>query len=434
MNTLRISLLPALLLAAFSLSARTTVTLTGAVGTRQLSELSKTDPDLQVLDLSEARIEGGVIPSGAFAGMALTSLTLPSTGSITIGDGAFMGTSLTEVVIPASVKRIGSGAFAACNSLRYITLAGSEISPYAFHLCPALEWAELGATTTVGAHAFAGCEAMRTFTHSGALKAIDDFAFAHTGLIAARLADCPDLTRVGAWAFACDSSLTVITLPADAALGEGVLFGCPALRKIVLPANLSEIPAYAFTGSTGSSGYYELPDGVESIGAFAYKDTDLGHMVLPEALRSIGSYAMENTPRLSIIDAGKVGSVPELGENVWAGVDKTKVDLLVPEELTDAYRAALQWQDFRLGIAGTDSPSAAPVSVRAAFDGDNLVVESTGSDIVRIEIFNEAGAAFVARDTHASIISIPVGNLGLKIYLVRCVQADGSVATAKLTR
>lgn len=434
MNTFRLSLLLLTLQASLYLCAADTVTLSGPVSTNQLSTLTKLHPDMTVLDLSAATLEGNLIPAGAFAGTGLKSVIFPTTGAVNIGDGAFMGTQIIELVLPISIKSVGSGAFAACSELQNATLYGCRLDDYAFHLCPQLQWVELGLSTSVGAHAFDGCSSLRSFTTSEALTSIGDFAFANTGLIVVRLADCKNLTEVGKWAFANDSELTVITFPAHATLGEGVLFNCPALRDIRLPDKLREVPSYAFTGSTGSDGYYTVPDDVEAIGAFAYKDTDLGHIVLPPSLQSIGTGAMENAHLLSIIDAGNVNDVPGLGDDVWKGVDKDAVQLLVPADMTDDYKAALQWQDFRIGVSGVENPVSPEVGLRGAFDGDNLILEATGTEITRVEIFNEAGTCFLDRNTGASILSVPVGNMAVRLFLVRCTLSDGSVATLKLTR
>ena len=388
---------------------------------------------MTVLDMSDATIDGGLIPAGAFAGTALESVVFPAAGSITIGEAAFMGTSLTELVLPISIKRVDSGAFGACNNLKNVTIFGAALGDYAFHLCPELQWVELGLTETVGAHTFDGCTKLQKFTTEGALRAIGDYAFANTGLIVVRLDQCRNLSEVGGWAFANDPNLTVIAFPSKTTLGRGVLFNCPALRSISLPDNLTEIPDYAFMSSTGSNGYYTVPENVEVIGAFAYKDTDLGHIVLPSALKKIGTGAMESTSRLSIIDAGNVSEVPDLGDDVWQGVDKTTVQLLVPKDLTPEYKSALQWQDFRLDVSGVDSPENEFSGIRAALDGDNLLIESTGADILRVEIFNEAGATLLDRSCNASVLSIGVADLPGRLMLVRCSLDDGSAAILKLT-
>ena len=455
-NLLRNSLLLLVLTLAQAVSAQVQVALRGPVGGDRLLELARSNPDMRALDLSEAVIEGNLIPAGVFAGSKLERIVLPATGSITIGDGAFMSSALTEIILPESVVAVGQGAFASCTELRSAVISGAEIGSHAFHLCSTLETAALGNSSALGGHAFEGCVALKKVEHNNALQLIGehaftdcaalqkfifpapltrigDHAFAHSGLIVADMTPCGDLQTVGAWAFASDVDLTVVKFPADAILGDGVLFNCPSIRHLELPAALKAVPAFAFTGSTGSNGYHRLPDTVETIGAMSYKDSDLGHIVLPAYLTEIGSHAMANTPRLAIIDGGNVARVPELGTDVWAGVDKSLVVLEVADELRDDFRNALQWQDFKIEKSGISDPETTPVDVRFAFSGHDLIIEAP-VDIIQVEIYNESGACFLNSTLSSETVSIPTDGMNLRIFLVRCVLSDGTVATAKLSR
>ena len=114
----------------------------------------KTDGNLSVLDLSEAKIvEGGDAYSNGSNGdytsndeigdkafkycSGLTSLTLPA--SITsIGDFAFEYCSgLTSLNLPSNLTKIGKNAFKNCNGLTSLTLpAGiTKIDEYTFSYC-----------------------------------------------------------------------------------------------------------------------------------------------------------------------------------------------------------------------------------------------------------------------------------------------------------
>lgn len=85
---------------------------------------------------------------GAFAGCALTELTLPE-GISSIGDKAFCDCkSLVSVKLPEGVKSIGSEAFSGCTKLADVTLSDglTRIMFYAFSGCPSLQSVTLPAS------------------------------------------------------------------------------------------------------------------------------------------------------------------------------------------------------------------------------------------------------------------------------------------------
>ena len=136
----------------------------------------KTDGNLSVLDLSEAKIvEGGDAYSNnnnsytsndnigryAFYGCSrLTSLNLPD-GITSIGGGAFDGCSgLTSLNLPASITEIGEGAFASCSGLTSLTLPSNltKIGENAFKNCSGLTSINLPAgITEIDRNTFKGC-------------------------------------------------------------------------------------------------------------------------------------------------------------------------------------------------------------------------------------------------------------------------------------
>ena len=136
----------------------------------------KTDGNLSVLDLSEAKIvKGGdsyypgdncytsndEIGEKAFTDCSrLTSLTLP-VGITSIGYDAFAYCSgLTSLTLPAGITSIGEYAFSGCSGLTSLNLpAGiTSIDKYAFLDCSGLTSLTLPAgITSIGSYAFEDC-------------------------------------------------------------------------------------------------------------------------------------------------------------------------------------------------------------------------------------------------------------------------------------
>ena len=112
---------------------------------------------------------------------SVTAIELPSTLT-DIGDWAFTGSGIEKIVIPASVKYIGKGAFAKCESLTEVIFEeGSQlvsIDDYAFDGCVNLATVTIPeGVEAIGAGAFHDCESITSLKTPSTLKSIDDGAF-----------------------------------------------------------------------------------------------------------------------------------------------------------------------------------------------------------------------------------------------------------------
>ena len=73
---------------------------------------------------------------------------------------------------------------------------------------------------------------------------------------------------------------------------------------------------------------------------------DIDTMRLPETIEYLGDYAMAGMTGMKVLKTD-AESVPELGNDVWAGVNQPSVPLIAPSsESTALYRAADQWMNF----------------------------------------------------------------------------------------
>lgn len=78
-------------------------------------------------------------------------------------------------------------------------------------------------------------------------------------------------------------------------IGAYAFNGCEALASVSMPASLQSIGSYAFRGCT-SLIELSFSDGVESIGAYAFSRCPLRNLDLPESLRTVGMYAFADNP------------------------------------------------------------------------------------------------------------------------------------------
>ena len=460
------------------LSTLTTLTVSGPVNAADLYAIGNSATALTGLDLSKAtisayegsRINGNCaypanyLPTGVFAGSMLQNVVLPvgdlalgdmafassqlkqlpaMTNVTTLGDGVFSGClSLTEIAYPVASASVGAHIFAGCTALTTVDMQNaSTVAPYAFNGCTALTTVNgTDALTFIGTDAFNGCSALETFHFGPELRSIGSGAFAATALTVADLSECKALASIGDFAFAHNTVLDSVALNSEArpALGAGVFFDDAALTAFTLPSGTRAIPDYAFKGTAKLR--HSLPDGLDSIGHYAMTANDATtELTLPHSLTYIGDGAMEGMTSLTKITAGTLGAAPELGNDVWAGVDQAHVTLIVNQDAEPLFRSAAQWQDFNIttvsgdggivadGIAGVPAP-------KARFDGTDLHVLSEGRDIARVALYDINGKLLAVAAPASELAVIDTAPFSNPVFVVYVTLADGTNASLKLKR
>lgn len=458
---------------AGDVAAVESLTVTGSVDARDLFFIARSMPALTSLDLSGCTIEAyrgeplegksaydaATIPTGCFAGTALSSIALPS--PVVLGDMAFAGTKLTSVDLSQGSVALGMGCFASCGELASAKLgAGVAGGSYTFRDCTALAAADLagltavgdsdfagcralsavtstGTLTTIGARAFFGCYGLKGFAFPATLTAIGDGAFMESGLERAELGSATGLKTIGAWAFAGDADLTAVHLPESATeIGPSAFFDCYSLSSLDLPSGCRQLPDYLLKDAAAMAGDVALPTSVTSIGNYSLKGASgITGLYIPGEVTSIGDGAMEGMTALNTIDATALRSVPALDNNVWAEVDQPTVRLDVHPDIADSFRDAPQWQDFRINATDTgidNSPMASAAAVSGIYTGATLSLRSTGADIAVVDIYNLDGRLLAQAAPASSTCTIDTSALDAHIIVVRCFLADGTVAALKM--
>ncbi len=452
------------------------LTVRGSINAVDLQFIADKMPMLRNLNLSNAKIaayQGDALITGAgsananelapysLAGLKASTITLPSTLT-SIAEGALAGSSLKALSIPASVKNIGMGALAGCRNITTITIPASvtSIAHYAFKDMPELTTVDIQApisevpaaafagnaklstvtlpstVTAIDSAAFSGCTALSAITLPQSVSRIGASAFRGTGLAEVNMQQLNKLTSIGDWAFADNHRLTSVTLPESlTALGSGAFFGCVGLTNIDLPTGVTEIADYTFTGNTSMKAS-KLNDYVETIGDFALQGWNSQEFYFPANLVYLGDGAMENWTSVQKLTA-LINEIPELGTEVWAGVDQAKVKLFVPEESADDYKNSPQWQEFDItpstGVENVIADANGGNSVNGYFRDHDLIIESS-TDIALVEIYNTAGMKLLGVEPANNIATIDTYGLTTQIFIVRVILSDGTPATLKLAR
>lgn len=446
----------------------------GPINAYDLDFIDTKMPRLSRLDLTDATIEAstgkrlhgisthaaGLIPARIFIGSAIRELRLPAHGSISIGDAAFAGAAIETIVLADNVKAIGAGAFSSCAALTSATLSIAEVAEAAFAGCSALQsvtfaspvavadFAFSGCTslatidgaeriTSIGRRAFADCSALSEFSFGSALSNIGDEAFLAAGLHEADLAPCSALNAIGDRAFAHMPELISVDLGRAASVGSGIVFDCPALVHLDFSTVTDSLPALAYAKDTALDTIGILHDDIAYIGDHALHGlAQVRTITLPSALEYIGDGAMEGMTGLERINIS-AGTPPTTGLDVWAGLNRHNIVLIVPDTAEDAYRAADQWQDFAIfGVSGIRDAldQSAGQALRARFVGDILVVESSGIDLRHISIYNVDGLLLDSLDGPVDHAEFDTSGYSDKIFLIGAALADRRAAALKIAK
>ena len=252
------------------------------------------------------------------------------------------------ITFDAPITTIGYSAFHSCENLESVTLSNAitQIGDRAFQECPKLS-------------AFYGNLASadsRCVILDGVLE-----GFAPAGLTEYTIPD--GVTAIGDYVFAHCPNLTSVTIPDTvAAVGCGSFAGCSSLSafygKYVASDNRcliidNELKSFAPAGLNE----YSIPDGVTSIGgwAFAYCYT-LASVTIPARVTSIGDAAFGYCESLTAVKC-KPTTPPTIGNMLFHEANSALV-IYVPassnSRVLNAYKTANNWSAYQDRIQEED--------------------------------------------------------------------------------
>ena len=298
------------------------------------------------IELSSVTISEGIteIYPYMFEGCKkLESITMPASVK-TIGSRAFAMSGLTSITIPAAVEKVQWGAFSSCTNLETVEVLGADTVfddvfwgvplknvifgegitkiPNDFFYGSAIERYEIQDTIIeIGSSAFSYCKSLREVIIPEGVETIGYQAFRNSAI---KSLDLPDSVEyISSFAFFECEDLEEISIPYNATMDATRTFeGCKKLKHVTLPRNLTERNDYTILDSTfygcESLESVVLPDTLECIGNSCFGGCrSLKEINLPKGLKKIYSSAFGDCDSLRRV----VLPTNQIGDYAFSGCD-----------------------------------------------------------------------------------------------------------------
>ncbi|MGD1061612.1 MAG: fibronectin type III domain-containing protein [Methanomassiliicoccales archaeon] len=237
----------------------------------------------------------------------ITGVTIPSTVTY-IGYWAFNSDiKLNDVSIPSGVSTIGPGAFEDCFDLKSVTIPSgvTTMGTYAFST---YEGGLISATINshfVSDDAFEGCGRLASVTFGSGFDSIGNQSFyACSSLPAITIPST--VTYIGVEAFSYCHSLAINVAPGnpDFASANGTLYNKNMTTLIACP---------------GAAGVFNIPNGVTTIGDYAFEQVLVSSVTIPSSVTTIGNYAFQACYGMTSVTIGS--GVTTIGYSVFFSCD-----------------------------------------------------------------------------------------------------------------
>ena len=272
------------------------------------------------LYLNDELITELIIPDGVssisnyafYNNKAIESVDI-SNGVSSIGKYAFAdNSSLSSINIPDSIEAVGARAFYDCNNIKKVNItdlaawcgidfADDDANPASASgsLCLndklITELVIPDGVTSIGKKAFANNDSIISVSIPESLKAVGEYAFS----------DCDSLEKVNITDLAAWCEINFAGYNANPASASGSLYlNDKLITELVIPDGVTSIGDYAFVNSSLTT--ISIADGVTSIGDYAFYNNDsLTSVSIPRSLKEVGARAFEycsNIEKINITD------------------------------------------------------------------------------------------------------------------------------------
>ncbi len=335
-----------------------TLNSSGELGTRLTQALEgKPIQDMELLKIRGAMNSDDWSSIKLLTGIIAIDFT--ETGITEIPESACRGLkSLNTVMLPETLKSIGNSAFYGTNFYQLTIPASVE---------------------KIGSEVWRNTDLRYiNFSENSCLSEIGSYTFVDTRLIEF---DMPD---------------SVEKLDESYALFEN----CTSLKRLHLSNKLKSLPNRIVNGCSNLSDV-NIPDGITSIGSYAFSGTLIETLSIPKNVTSIGQYAFNDCKKLKTVYLNShcwdmyytfnyctalekvvlpCATPPTIAYDPFSGVTKSQVTLVVPDFAFDTYRANSYWYNFTNTVKGDEASINDYWAIRGTLNLNNtLVMQGTPS-------------------------------------------------------
>ena len=324
------------------------------------------------------------IGAGAFYGcQALTSINIPN-GLLSIGQSAFNSCkALPSIDIPSTVTSIGVSAFANCWVLTSIEIPSgvTAIGANTFNSCKALTSFDIPANvTSIGVAAFMNCQLLESITIPANVTEIGTMAFkdcpqladiyvgwtstpptpgndAFDGLDLSNInLHVPDGTYATYAATAPWNAFNIVD-PYGGKCGDNLYWSYNPTSHTLTITGTGDM--YNYNNTTSKAPWYEnykddittvvLPNGMTSIGDYAFLSAQITSFTLPSSITSIGNSVFHSCPMTDVYVSFPNPTAITLATGAFnSNKSMSNVNLHVPAGTYALYAAADGWKKFNI--------------------------------------------------------------------------------------
>ncbi len=280
---------------------------------------------------------------------------------------------------PIQFVELGDSVFEGCKNLTEITLPDeiSAIPKKAFYDCASLTTVHASNVTEIESDAFCNCTSLTTLNVSENVVKMGEDALYHTAIFNEQYDEDGNeavIKYFNNWVIGVKSNLS--ENEKDIVIQEGTVGIADSsiryINSVQLPSTLKYIGDRAFQNQYPYINLSEmnLPEGLISIGSYAFESTDLKEITIPSTVESVGSYAFSKTKIETVVVESGVKEINDYAFNDCSNLKTVTIGDNVQKMGTYVFSNDTALTDVTIGD-GTEEIG------ERAFEGDRALLNVT---------------------------------------------------------